>query len=90
MRDVMVFLQGHGISPRLAARIVKLYGETAMARVRDLVLRPPARFLRAYLLKRGFLDGVVGFVIAVATAFHVFLKYAKLWELERAGPTPGR
>ena len=50
----------------------------------DLVLRPPARFLRAYLLKRGFLDGVPGLVIAVATAFHVFLKYAKLWELERA------
>ena len=35
VRDVMVFLQGHGISPRLAARIVKLYGETALARVRE-------------------------------------------------------
>jgi len=54
------------------------------ARVSDLVLRPPARFLRAYLLKRGFLDGVPGLVIAAATAFHVFLKYAKLWEMERA------
>lgn len=53
------------------------------ARVRDLVLRPPARFLRGYLLRRGFLDGVPGLVIAVATAFHVFLKYAKLWELQR-------
>lgn len=49
----------------------------------DLVLRPPARFLRGYLLKRGFLDGVPGFVVAAASAFHVFLKYAKLWELER-------
>jgi len=54
------------------------------ARWHDLVLRPPARFLRAYLLKRGFLDGVPGFAIAAATAFHVFLKYAKLWELDRA------
>jgi glycosyltransferase involved in cell wall biosynthesis len=53
------------------------------ARWHDLVVRPPARFLRAYLLKRGFLDGMPGFVIATATAFHVFLKYAKLWELER-------
>jgi glycosyltransferase involved in cell wall biosynthesis len=53
------------------------------ARVSDFVLRPPARFLRAYLLKAGFLDGVPGLVIAAATAFHVFLKYAKLWELER-------
>ncbi len=51
--------------------------------VRDMILRPPARFLRAYVLKQGFRDGVPGFVIAVATAFHVFLKYAKQWELEQ-------
>lgn len=56
--------------------------------LRDLLLRPPARFLRAYLLKAGFRDGVPGLVIAVATAFHVFLKYAKQWELERAKPLP--
>ncbi len=53
--------------------------------VRDMLLRPPARFLRAYLLKQGYRDGVAGFVIAAATAFHVFLKYAKQWELERFG-----
>lgn len=56
------------------------------ARLRDMILRPPARFLRAYLLKRGYRDGVPGLVIATATAFHVFLKYAKLWELERVQP----
>lgn len=51
----------------------------------DLLLRPPGRFLRAYLLKRGFLDGIPGLIVAGATAFHVFLKYAKLWEFERRG-----
>lgn len=55
-------------------------------RLRDLLLRPPARFLRAYLLKRGYLDGIPGFVIAAVTAFHVFAKYACLWELERSAP----
>ena len=65
-----------------------MHAEGRRARIRDLVLRPPARFVRAYLLKRGFLDGVPGFVIAAATAFHVLLKYAKLWELERVGPHP--
>jgi hypothetical protein len=53
-------------------------------RAADLWLRPPARFARAYLLKAGFRDGVPGLVIAAVTAFHVFLKYARLWELERA------
>jgi glycosyltransferase involved in cell wall biosynthesis len=55
-------------------------------RLRDLCMRPPARFLRGYILKGGFRDGIPGFVVAVATAFHVFLKYAKLWELERGTP----
>ena len=53
--------------------------------LRDMILRPPARFLRAYVLKQGFRDGVPGFVIAMATAFHVFLKYAKQWELTQDG-----
>lgn len=54
-------------------------------RMRDLVFRPPARFLRSYLLKGGFRDGLPGFVIAGASGFYVFLKYAKLWERTRAG-----
>lgn len=73
----------------------ELHARGQRARASDLVLRAPLRFLRAYVLKRGFLDGVPGLVIAAATAFHVFLKYAKLWELERqarsaaAGPPDG-
>ncbi len=59
------------------------------ARVSDLCLRPPARFLRAYVLKAGFLDGMPGFLIAALTAFHVLLKYAKLWELERSALRDG-
>jgi glycosyltransferase involved in cell wall biosynthesis len=58
------------------------------ARLSDLLLRPPARFLRAYLLKRGFLDGMPGLIIAVATAFHVFLKYAKLWVANQESARP--
>ncbi|MBW2056316.1 MAG: glycosyltransferase family 2 protein [Deltaproteobacteria bacterium] len=48
-----------------------------------LLFRPPFRFLKEYLLKGGFRDGVPGLVIAVCTTFYVFVKYAKLWELER-------
>lgn len=48
-----------------------------------MILEPPARFLRDYFLKRGFLDGLPGFIIAVNTAFYVFIKQAKLWELQR-------
>jgi glycosyltransferase involved in cell wall biosynthesis len=52
----------------------------------DWAVRPPLDFLRAYVLKQGFRDGFPGFAIAAATAFHAFVKWAKLWELERMGP----
>ncbi len=45
-----------------------------------LLVRPPAAFLRTYVLRGGFRDGVRGLVIAAMTAAYVFLKYAKLWE----------
>lgn len=48
-----------------------------------LLLRPLLRFLRGYLLKLGVLDGLPGLVIAATTAYGVFIKYAKLWEIER-------
>ncbi|MEQ1605616.1 MAG: glycosyltransferase family 2 protein [Pyrinomonadaceae bacterium] len=40
-----------------------------------------AAFLRTYFLKQGFRDGVQGMIIAGFTAYGVFLKYAKLWEI---------
>jgi glycosyltransferase involved in cell wall biosynthesis len=49
----------------------------------DLVLHPPAAFLRNYFLRRGVLDGAAGFTISAMNAFSVYLKFAKLWELQQ-------
>lgn len=49
----------------------------------DLVVYPPAAFLRNYVLRRGILDGTAGLTISLMNAYSVFLKFAKLWELER-------
>ncbi len=49
-----------------------------------LVLNPPWRFFRDYILKRGFLDGFAGFVVAVNTSFYVFVKSCKLYELTKS------
>lgn len=48
----------------------------------DSALRPPFRFFRSYVWKRGFLEGFPGFFIAATAAMYVFLRYAKLRELE--------
>lgn len=49
----------------------------------ELLFRPPFKFFEMYVLKKGFMDGLPGFIIAVASSFYVFLKYAKLWELRK-------
>jgi glycosyltransferase involved in cell wall biosynthesis len=40
------------------------------------------RFFKAYFIKLGFLDGFYGFVIAVVSAYAVFLKYAKAQQIK--------
>jgi glycosyltransferase involved in cell wall biosynthesis len=57
---------------------------------RDLLGRPPWRFAKSYFLKLGFLDGSQGFLIALMSAFGVFVKYAKLMELWILHRTPKR
>ncbi len=52
-------------------------------RLRDLLARPVYRFFRGYLLRQGFRKGIPGLLVAVSTSYYVFMKYAKLWELER-------
>ncbi len=47
-----------------------------------LIVKPPSKFFETYFLKRGFLDGLPGFLISVSAAYSVFLKWAKIWELE--------
>lgn len=46
------------------------------------VFRPAWRFVRAYVLRRGFLDGFPGLYIAWATAFGAFVRYSRLYEAE--------
>ena len=57
------------------------------ARATDLVLRPAVRFLRFYVLKRGFLLGWKGLLLATLAAHYVHLKYAKLLVIQRGGPS---
>jgi glycosyltransferase involved in cell wall biosynthesis len=44
----------------------------------------PAAFLRSYLLKGGFRDGLAGISIASFAAHHAFLKNLMLWEKQKA------
>jgi glycosyltransferase involved in cell wall biosynthesis len=55
------------------------------ATVLSLIVRPPARFVRMYLIQMGFLDGLRGLIVCGLGATSVFVKYAKLWRLTLRG-----
>lgn len=49
----------------------------------DLTVHPPLAFLRNYALRTGLRDGIPGLIVSLMNAYYVFLKFAKLWELQR-------
>jgi (heptosyl)LPS beta-1,4-glucosyltransferase len=68
-----------------AAGAEKAFRRGRRAGALDVVVRPPLRFLRQYVLQFGFLDGVHGLVLCGFAATQVFLKYAELWKRSRTG-----
>ena len=57
---------------------IELYEKGYKTGIADIFFRPPAAFIKAFLTKAGFLDGVGGILVAVFSSFHVFVKYLKL------------
>jgi glycosyltransferase involved in cell wall biosynthesis len=58
------------------------------AGVFELVARPAWRFVRAYFLRLGFLDGWQGFYIARLSAFSTLTRYTMVCEAEVEGQIP--
>jgi len=77
-RDIADHLATINVFTGVAARELELRGQQAT--LGDLLLRPLWRFVRFYLMRRGFLEGQAGLFVAQSAAFYVFAKYAKLWE----------
>jgi len=48
-----------------------------------ILFKPVARFVKAYLIRFGFLDGMAGFTIARLSAYANYLKYVKLKKLQK-------
>ena len=63
----------------------RLYAQRKKCRLDHLLLAPPGRFIKSYILRLGFLDGFAGLVIAVLNAYGIFVRYAKLREIWKKG-----
>ncbi|HSA63161.1 MAG TPA: hypothetical protein VLE25_00610, partial [Nitrospira sp.] len=54
----------------------------------DLVFRPLVVFLKSYLMKQGFRDGIRGLIVCVFAGMYTFVKYAKLWTMTAPSQVP--
>ncbi len=64
-------------------RAEEKYAKGKRASVIKLLFVFPLAFFKSFVLKRGFLNGIRGFVAAMNAAYYAFLKEAKLYEKER-------
>ncbi len=72
--------------------VSKLYVERAEAQGKrarwvDLLVRPSWKFFRAYVLRRGFLDGWQGYFIAWMESFSTVTRYAKAMDSQQNKPS---
>lgn len=58
------------------------YNSGRRASFLSLLINPILRMLKFYVLKRGYREGMAGFVVAGVEGCYTFMKYAKLWGLE--------
>ncbi len=61
----------------------QLFSQGKHVSVGSLLFYPAVVFLRSYIFKLGFLDGIPGLAIARFAAHYEFLKNLKLWEMRK-------
>jgi len=54
-----------------------------------IVVNPLWAFINGYILRAGFLDGFYGFVIAINASHYTFMKYIKLYRMQRQADRKG-
>ncbi len=60
-----------------------LYKKGKKPTVFHFLVKPAFRFFKHFILKRGFLDGFQGFMISFVYGYTVFMRYVKLWLLQK-------
>jgi len=85
------YFSGQRMDERLLMVAQQMHDRGKRASALDLLLRPWLAFIKFYVLKRGFMDGTFGLLIAQKAAVSTQLKYAALWSIQndaRPGQAP--
>jgi glycosyltransferase involved in cell wall biosynthesis len=81
--DIGRYLEKQNRYTTLAAE--ELHRRGKRAGIAELMLSPLVRFIKFYVLRLGFLDGLPGLAHISVGCMNSFMKYAKLAELQKAG-----
>jgi glycosyltransferase involved in cell wall biosynthesis len=82
------YFSGQRQDERLLKVAQEMYDRGKRCHGWDLTLRPWGNFLKFYLIKRGFRDGMFGLLIAQKAAVSTQLKYAALWSIQQNKNNP--
>lgn len=66
-----------------ALRSQQFFKEGRKVNFFHILIKPCARFFIHYFIRLGFLDGFTGLIFAKIQAYSVFVKYVKLWLLNK-------
>ena len=80
-RDIDQYLQKMDRYSSLRSQVLQNGGRKF--RFHQLVGRPLYTFIKMYGLRLGILDGMPGLILSGLYTYYTFIKYAKLWELEK-------
>ena len=78
-KSIKHYFDKFNVYTSLAAK--ELFEKGRKTSIISMIIRSWHMFFKMFILKRGFLDGFQGFLLAIFSSFYVFVKYAKLWEL---------
>lgn len=81
-RDWDHYLNKLNLYTTLAAEKNKLKGKKSNFFL-DIMLRPYVAFFKMYILKSGWRDGKIGFILASFHFFYTMMKYVKLYYLDK-------
>ena len=79
----------HHINFYSSLRANELYKQGKKTNIFSIIIIPLFKFKYTYLIKLGFLDGVVGFIYSFMMAYHSFLVRGKLYLLTNSNNTVG-
>ena len=61
----------------------RMVGAGPAVLLHQLITHPLGAFLKMYVQRAGFLDGMPGLILSGLYAYYTFMKYAKFWELTK-------